>query len=435
MKFLNSPHRFSLFNPIEGKIKNALTPSPSTRGRGDVPLEKGEQKDVYFSHKSFSTPTANRLSEDILQGHSTKSLSPLDAEITLYEEIHISGNISDNITVATDHHLVIDDDTVFLPNTSSLTIEPGAVIRINPGVDLTIHGILTAQGEENNMFWITSNDGFENSQLNTRNLTLSNRDIDLYNSMELSPYAGVTDDLIEWGKWDWGNTCLLNKVNNLHLQNGICRDAIAGFSNSDVDSTFFNYVLCKKITGENSGGIYYLEINDGSIERSILLDCYNGVKIKDGFEGFVKNNYFSGNNYGTLMYHFIGMVEYNEFNSNDVDIAFTANNEYEIKGVKIKHNNLFSETGISQFYDQRYTVYSSVLINDNNFYNDDWFIHCDTYIHILLDEINAENNFFNYLNSYTEIKNHIYDIEDDQYLPLVVIDDWETIIIMNTGIQ
>lgn len=43
--------------------------------------------------------------------------------------------------------------------------QPGAVVRINPGKDLTIHGNLKAQGEENNMFWITSNAGFENDEL------------------------------------------------------------------------------------------------------------------------------------------------------------------------------------------------------------------------------------------------------------------------------
>ena len=47
------------------KGENTLTPNPSPKGRGDVPLCKGEQKGV----------PSNRLSEKIFQRHSTKSLS------------------------------------------------------------------------------------------------------------------------------------------------------------------------------------------------------------------------------------------------------------------------------------------------------------------------------------------------------------------------
>ena len=56
----------------------------------------------------------------------------------------------------TDNHCIIEDDTELLPN-QYLEIQPGSMIRINPGVDLTIHGALKSQGEENNMFWVTNN--------------------------------------------------------------------------------------------------------------------------------------------------------------------------------------------------------------------------------------------------------------------------------------
>jgi len=76
-----------------------------------------------------------------------------NSTITLYAEQHISGIIDYDVIVAPYHHLVVDSDVEFAPNTN-FTIMPNAVVRINPGQDLIIHGNLTAQGEENNMFWI-----------------------------------------------------------------------------------------------------------------------------------------------------------------------------------------------------------------------------------------------------------------------------------------
>ena len=220
--------------------ENTLTPNPSPRGRGEVPLEKGESKGVYSNRLSELTFSVISTAMEKSNSQLPFPISHRTSDLTLYPELHISGNIQENITVLPDHHLIIDDNTDIVPGTS-LTIHSGAVIRINPGVDLTIHGNLLAQGEENNMFWITSNDGFESSLLLTT--YFPREELLLYNSMELSSIASVSDDLIEWGKWDYANTSLLNQVNNLHIQSGIFRNAEIGYKCEGTDFAIFENLL------------------------------------------------------------------------------------------------------------------------------------------------------------------------------------------------
>jgi hypothetical protein len=334
-----------------------------------------------------------------------KGDNDLSEIIPLYEEIHISGNISEDVVVATDHHLIIEDDTDFVPNTSSLTIEPGAVIRINPGVDLTNHGIITAQGEENNMFWVTANYGFgeELTQLNS---------LEHYNQMELSSVAIVVDDLIEWGKWDYANTCLLNSVNNLHMQNGIFRNGNCGFLSSNVDSTLCINLFCRNIFNEDGGSsVYFQNTLDGEISNSICVDNRIGMQIKDKFEGVVFNNYFYENYIGIKILYFLGTIRNNQIEGNQIDISYTNNVEDEDKEIKIYRNNIYSDFGIIYFGSTYYFRYSGMNIENNNFRCSEMFI--EYYSRYLEDEkIIATNNYFNGLASIETIEVYINDFWD-----------------------
>ncbi len=338
----------------------------------------------------------------------------LSQQIDLFEELNISGNISDDIVVAPDHHLIIDDDTVFIPG-SSLTIHPGAIIRINPGADLTIHGNLLAQGEENNMFWITSNDGFENSQRTTHNLTLSNREIGLYNSMELSSIATVENDLITWGKWDYANTCLLNQVNNLHVQNGIFRNGRCGLYSVAVDSTFCGNLLAQNCFGESEGGIKYLNINDGEISNSIFCNSFNGIITKLEFKGIIKLNYFYNNNNGIEIWDNNGIIEHNYLERNShCDVHFTLNHNIITDTLKIMYNSFYSGYNILHFHDPSFNEYSEILFDKNNFYATDYFLYTHgTYnSNNAGKEIKVISSFFKDCFSIQEIEEKVWDCED-----------------------
>lgn len=374
------------------------------------------------------------------------------SDLTLYPETHISGNIFNNIVVASDHHLIIDDDTVFIPNTSSLTIHPGAVIRINPGVDLTIHGTLTAQGEEDNMFWITSNHGFDNSQLtssvistpfdklrtgsmeksnsqlNTHNSTLSNREIELYNSMELSSIATVENDLITWGKWDYANTSLLNQVNNLHMQNGIFRKSQSGFNSAEVDSTFCNNLLCENIVNASEAGIYYNNVNNGTIEKNVVSNCEVGLKNKNYCSPTIKNNYILECSTGLeISYYSLTQLVNNEFNDCYYGVFVK-----ESSSPLIYYNNINANICIRT----QYNYSNGFEANNNNlqYILYSFQIGWRTYI-----DISAENNYFFTIDDEV-IQESIYDNNDiepsqQQYYCFVNYIPFLNQIEQNAGIQ
>jgi hypothetical protein len=462
------------------KGENALTPSPSPRGRGEELTPQSSSRMLSGLRPDRPTPLFNPIEgehkevplrlvaseyhEDgkngVLIRHRRELIYPVESlystgkgvnldrrgsdlnlypqqnrtsDFTLFPEQHISGDWLEDVSVEPWHHLVIDDDTNLVPGTS-LTLGPNAVIRINPGCDLKIYGEIYAQGEENNMFWITSNDGFDSSLLLTT--YFPREELSQYNFLELSSIASVSGDLIEWGKFDFANTCLLNQVNNLHMQNGIFRNSGCGFYSSlnlaENDSTFCINILCENVMGESGGGIYYLNVNNGAIEKSILYNCYNGAKIKDQFEGSVFNNKFLENTNGIFILHFVGDIHNCEFELNDKDILYTGNHyQNEVKEVNIYLNVFSSIFGLYTIGLDSYIYYSPININYNNFHNTSYFIYCYYYRG---GYINAINNCFDTLNSEEQIMEKITEEDTFGYEIIVDIIPFETNIIEDAGI-
>ena len=464
---------------------STLTPNPSPRGRGSVPLEKGESKGVYSSvistpfdklrtgsmekshnsqltthnsklenrsvistpfdklrtgsmekshnsqlttHNSklenrsvISTPfdklrtgsmeksnlqltTNNSTLENrsVISTNMEKSHMPQrsDADITLYEEVHISGNISNNIIIASDHHLIIDDHTVFIPNSSSLTIHPGAVIRINPGKDLTIHGNLLAQGEENNMFWITSNHGFDALTPNPsprgrgnvplwkgeeKGVYLSrNFDLDLYNSFELSEICNIENDLISWGKFSFGNSINVN-INNIHFINNEIRNSLSGIIIEGDDWRINNNLLSN--LSENRA-INFNNSQDIVIEENIINDCYIGIEFNNTINTIINNNYICHGQKGILIYNMCDsiLVSHNQieqFSAYCIEVYFYS---YPV----IEHNNINSAYGI---LNTEYTGCSSIPeIHNNNLNCTN--IAIKNYGNCQVYDIPAQNNYF-----------------------------------------
>lgn len=362
----------------------------------------------------------------------SKGDNGLSQQIILFEEQHISGNIQENITVETDHHLIIDNDAVFQPNISSLIIHPGAIIRINPGVDLAIHSVLNAQGEENNMFWVTSNDGVsQNLIVNT-----NNRDeIIHYNSMELFNTATVENNLIEWGKWDNGNICFLNQtsdfaINNTSFSNANCGIYFTNSSNCSIIGSRFSTITNASMAGIVLDGEFSSNISD-----NIFTNNYNAILPKNKFSGLIKRNVFSANEVGIEFYHFLGTISNNEFlNSSQADIRFTGNMAYEDIGFSILYNEFHSDIGIYAFYNHSFSAnFSYFYINNNNFYNNNWFIFIQTSGIIFI--VNATNNFFNYYTNELDIRDKIYSHEDNPISAEIDISNFHTSPISGAGLD
>jgi hypothetical protein len=374
-----------------------------------------------------------------------------NSPITLFEELHLSGDVNDNVTVAPFHHLVCDDDVTFIPG-SSLEIQPNAVVRITSGADLKIMGDFKAQGEEDKMFWVTSNHGFENDELLIFNSQLSpdaetidnsklqsgsdgleihnfnptqtnskfkiqnskllarDSDIELYNSMSLESTASVQNDLIEWGKWDWGNTCLLNQVDNLTMQNGLFRRGECGYRVVNLTYSIVNQTTSCFFSNQSSAAIFFDNVEDGVIKNTFTLFSYKGMIVKDNFAGILKNCDLSKNTYGASLYQFFGEVMNCDFSENlNCDLHIPPSQGQVNELITIKHNNFKSSTAIKQNDMGYYEWVYQTNINSNNFYNEDYyFIYFARYSNnnIVHD---LTNNFFYGLSEESQIENKIYD--------------------------
>ncbi|NQV18102.1 MAG: hypothetical protein HQ534_06125 [Armatimonadetes bacterium] len=331
-----------------------------------------------------------------------KNDNELTQQVTLYPDQYLSGDIFEDWIFETNHHYIIGEEgansTNFSPDTI-LEIQPGAIIRIESTNDLVIYGNLFAQGEENNMFWITSNYGFGET-LTQNNIDSTN----FYYNFKLSPIVSVEENLIEWGKFDLANTGLLNQVNNLHMQNGIFRNSNCGFYCTDVDSTLCSNLLCEKITSERNAGIYFVQVDHGLIEKSIVIDCDNGLKVKDNCNPEIYNNYIFSNTIGIdISYYSSPQVYNNEF----------VNCEKAILNLNQSYSTIWSNYFETNYGFVTYRCYIFPLeIHYNNF-------NCSIYNMKTTPwgpspqptDINAENNYYYTINE-TEIQELIYDKND-----------------------
>jgi hypothetical protein len=371
--------------------------------------------------------------------------------------LHLSGDISEEIIVEPYHHLVCDDDVTFVPG-SRLEIQPNAVVRIAPGADLTIMGNFKAQGEEDNMFWVTTNDGFaddSNLKLKKKNVKLDssneperndnftssilnftfNRDSDLglYNSMQLSPLATVEDDLIEWGKWDWGNTCLLNQVDNLTMQNGVFRN---GSRAIECNSLMHSYLKKNNLFNfiGNQGSIKFNFVKSGLIGNNIIIESTIGMYLDNGSSPDIINNYINTSIEGMFTrYGCLSLIKNNFICSNSVGISIRGScNE------QIERNKIIAANGID-FRPTGYAGHSSFAeIHFNNIDSFDFAIKLlgSFSAHNSID-IDAVNNFFYRLTDIESIifdKNDLFGSEAYNYTGTVIFEPFLMQEVSNAGI-
>jgi hypothetical protein len=336
-----------------------------------------------------------------------------NSTLTLFPELHLSGEISEEIVVEPYHHLVCDDDVTFVPG-SRLEIQPGVVVRIAPGADLTIMGNFKAQGEAENMFWVTSNDGFaDDSKLKMKNVkskmkrpvistemekspdfTSAGRDtLALYNSMELTSLATVENDLIEWGKWDWGNKALISSNSNCSLINNTFRYSESGLYVSEAENINIENTASYACNSANYGGIVAFNIDNLEITNNISINNYNGVYAKFSPTSLIQNNYIAYNTRGIWGLTLKGSIEHNELVGNEeCDIKLAGNTTQGL--IEIYYNNIRSNTGFWQYEQGSFSGFYILQINHNNFFSQDCFIKYDSSGHYHGVDIDATYNYY-----------------------------------------
>ncbi len=275
------------------------------------------------------------------------------------------------------------------------------------------------------MFWVTSNDGFDD-------ILTKYDSLEHYNQMELSSVASVEDDLIEWGKWDWGTTAIINNLSNISFENSKFNKNNTGLFSSTQDSTFCRTSI---FTDNTRIGIYYLNNIQGKIEQTIFLKNNVACEIKHRFCGKIENNYFSNNETGCFVWSFHGYISHNDFRNNAVmDIKFVGNIDTIINQFNIINNVFSNGFGLHHFFPgSSYGYISQLNINYNNFENSYFFI--SYYFNFINIPINMQ---FNYFNGFSNIEQIIENVEDilgeDPTNELIVIEPFETIPFSDAGI-
>ena len=361
----------------------------------------------------------------------TFNLKARNSDLTLFPVTYISSDIDTATTWHSWQNYIIEND-IFV--SGALTIAPGAIIRLNEGVKLTISGDLTAIGEKQNMIWFTSNHGFDNvefliinSQLNSK-FKIQNsklREIAPFNRIELT---SSPDKSVSYCKFDYASTGLLSNVNGFSISNCIFRNSACGFKSENVDSAFCKNLLCENITNESEGGIYFYQVDEGCIEKNIINQGYNGMKIKNECNPKIKNNYISNCDYGLdISYYSDPIIKFNEIGNCDFGIYISYYSSSNIEKI-----NFDSEVCIKS-----YKLYNnSPEIHNNNLKFDlySFQIGWKTY-----EGLNSENNYFYTINT-TEIEESIFDKNDvessqQQYYGEVYYNPFLTEEYPYTGIQ
>ena len=211
---------------------------------------------------------------------------------------------------------------------------------------------------------------------------------------------GTLNKEVSFCKFDHAGTGLLSKVNGFEISYCIFRDSQCGFKAESVDSTFCSNLLCEEVNGETNAGIYFSQVENGSIDNNIVNNCENGMIIKDESSPSVDNNYIRNCNYSIYVNHNSDPNIYN----NDI---ISENLGIWIGGSSfpcIQKNIINSEICI-HLHNTNST--GEITINYNN-------LNCDLYVIELygyISDINAENNYYYTINE-DEINEIIFDKND-----------------------
>ena len=321
----------------------------------------------------------------------SNSLPNLKSVNMLYPETQVTSDISSTTIWQTNHHYIIEEDIIV---DDELTIEQGAVIRLYEGKEITSYGTFNAVGEYENFVWFTKNDGFSE--------TLNSIEPDstyIWDRVTLEPYSQAQ---VQWCKFDWANIGLLNHLNGFEISDCIFRESQCGFKSEDVDSTFCSNLLCEEIYNEEQGGIYFLHVDDGCIEKNIVKGCADGIKIYNQSNPEIKNNYLDNcNTVIDISYYSSPNVHNNEIVNSNQAITVTLYSYPQIKNNEIK-----TVKGIMTYH----CSYYNLVINYNNLNCIIFALETKTYNYIPTD-IDATNNYF-FTKNETEIQELIYDKND-----------------------
>lgn len=286
-----------------------------------------------------------------------RRISPLDKqtnlEVELYPETLVSDVNHEYFVFRSLHNYVIKNSSLFLGN---VEIQKGAVIRIDEGKDIKFYGSVNVSGNSNDRFLITSNDAFCSASkvgsiqdfdkivfVSEYNIVIDNGIIRYMQNGVQQMGGGLTIDNMVFTN---GGTSIVGNMPNTTIANSIFREyseiCQALYSNTSIENNIYY--------ANNSRAIMVYN-NNSTVTNNYILENNIGIQAYLG-DNLLINNCFDRNKYAVSVCASSPTIGANEFYSNGTDI-------------ELNH----AWIGAGQGY-----LYSSPMINKNNFLGDGMYI-------------------------------------------------------------
>lgn len=348
------------------------------------------------------------------------------SSIALYPEQTISGYIvSDNIVVKNKHHLVVSDNTYFLEG-STLTVNPGGVVRINPGVRIELRGFISMQGEADSMITIISND-------------------QVFSDKQSSPSAfeGIvfrSESCINNGVVTHVN--MRNSISGYRFENSVTvsnsiihgTDGVISISGNETSEMQLNLVNCNIIQDSDSPNysIIMAFLSSAVVEKIVLIGKY-GISCTASTNVEIKNNYIDTEHVGIYLFYYVFDIE---IINNEICAGEQAIYTYYYVDTIITYNNITSRVGCIYYFH-----FNTGVLRLNNFNCSNYAIDYITYSESSPENLPAQHNWFNTIDD-NQIQQLIHDKNDvspdNPIYPLVAYVDYipyKTSMIPNAGIR
>lgn len=321
---------------------------------------------------------------------SSNSVNSKKENIYLYPEQVISGTIIESIIIEPFHHLIVEEDVLFLPN-SYFELKPNAVCRINGGKKIEIMGGCKLQGLKDNYFVVTSNS------------VSKNKNIEYYSTFVIEEGATISNNIIVYGDFKYGNIPMYSKINEIVFSNSVISNCYSGIYLSFINNGTAVNNLARNVEGESNAGIYFEQVTQGDIMNNITINCTNGIMVKDYCDPQISNNINLNNFYGIQLFASNSIVTHNTIDNCTYGMRLCGISQPQVSLNQI----LNSEYGFFLGYSGYYTAVQPAIHN-NNISSSRYFY----YVRLTSQkDIEAQNNYY-FTQDYELINTMIYDKED-----------------------
>jgi len=276
-------------------------------------------------------------------------------------------------------------DEVILPETSTITIHPGTIIKAKENSKLTVYGDLIVNGTENEpVTFEPIIQGVSQDYWQGLEFPEGNGDIVL-NHVEINNANLNSEREITINGGSFINTPLLQDRQNLSLSD-------VDFNNSPITAELYGISELETISIYNcyihnsstNAGIEITGYPNIDISYNVIENCNSGIKIWESGSGIINsilNNIIRNNtqNFGIFIYHsYIDITDHNRIENNRVGLFISRESNFNLIGSEtyplqiIRDNN---EHEVRFTYDSRPSqFYHNKIYDENHEYS---YVKCE----------------------------------------------------------